>query len=390
MPIFRYKGYSDSGSRAEGVIEADNRSDAVLKLKAQGIFPKEVIESGSQKRLTLFRPSPHILADMTRRLATLHTSGVPLIDAFSALSNEQKGQWKTILVDLKDALAGGSSLDRAMQSHPEIFPDFYTGMIAAGESSGRLDEVLTKLADYLETDVSIKSRVRTALIYPSFMACISIVILFFLFTFVIPKITRVFEDTSTALPMITVVLIWVSAFFRKFWWLIVLLILGALWLTGKARERNREFFDRLILLEPTGTVMSLYMLRFCLTLGFLLSGGLPILKSLQLTAKAVGNAHIEKIITAAESRVSQGASLSGSLSGFPPTLLQIMSTGEQTGRLPELLQKSAATYEEEFDRRLQRFIGMLEPSLILLMGLIVGFIVVAVLLPIFELNQIMQ
>jgi general secretion pathway protein F len=390
MPIFRYKGYRDGGTQAEGILEADSRSDAVLKLKARGIFPKEVTESVSRKRFTLFRPSPHTLADMTRRLATLHTSGVPLIEAFSALSSEQKGQWKTILVDIKDALASGSSLARALQGHPGIFPEFYTGMIAAGESSGRLDEVLTKLADYLETEVSVKSRVRTALIYPAFMACVSIVILFFLFTFVIPRITRIFEDTSTALPMITVILIWISAFFRKFWWLAILLFLGAVRLIGKAREKNREIFDRLILLEPTGTVMSLCMLRFSLTLGFLLSGGLPMLRSLQLTAKAVGNAHLDRIITEAESRVSQGASLSGSLEGFPPTLLQILSTGEQTGRLPELLQKSAASYEEEFDRRLQRFIGMLEPSLILLMGLIVGFIVVAVLLPIFELNQIMQ
>ncbi|UCD34323.1 MAG: type II secretion system F family protein, partial [Nitrospiraceae bacterium] len=201
---------------------------------------------------------------------------------------------------------------------------------------------------------------------------------------------RIFEESAATLPFITIVLIWISTFLKKAWWFLVILAAAVPVLYRKILGTKREVVDRLLLREPTGILMGLYMLRFSMTMGFLLSGGLPILQALKLTSKAVGNMVLEKKITAAESLVSQGAKLSSSLEGFPPTLTQIIATGEQTGQLPEVLQRTAASYEAEFDRNLQRFIGILEPSLILLMGLVVGFIVVAVLLPIFELNEIMR
>ena len=158
----------------------------------------------------------------------------------------------------------------------------------------------------------------------------------------------------------------------------------------KVKAGNRELIDSILIKEPIGILMSLYMLRFSMTMSFLLSGGLPILSSLELTAKATGNLSLEKKILAAQEHVSQGAMLSASLEGFPQTILQIISTGEQTGRLPEVLKMTATTYEEEFDRKLQRTIGLLEPFLILFMGLIIGFIVLSVLLPIFEINQLIR
>jgi general secretion pathway protein F len=277
-----------------------------------------------------------------------------------------------------------------MQAHPEIFPDFYTGMIAAGESSGKLNDVLQKLASFLETDIKIKNKVRTALIYPIFMACVSVVILVFLFTFVIPKITKIFEDTATSLPFITVILIWISAAFKNFWWLMLAAVAGIVMLFRKVSKSRRDIIDYVLLKEPTGILMELYMLRFTLTMSFLLSGGLPILHAMQMTSKATGNVVLENKIIEAKSMVSQGARLSSSLEGFPQSILQIISTGERTGKLPEVLEKTAESYEAEFDRKLQQAMGLLEPSLILIMGLIVGFIVVSVLLPIFELNQIMR
>ena len=276
-----------------------------------------------------------------------------------------------------------------MQAHT-VFPEFYTGMIAAGEKSGKLTEVLLKLADYLEREANTKNKVKTALIYPIFMASVSILIVSFLFTFVIPKITRIFEGTSASLPFITVILIWITTAFQKFWWIFLSLIAGAVILFRKIIKTKKEIIDSFLLKDPTGILMSLYMLRFSMTMSFLLSGGLQILSAMKLTSKATGNVVLEKKIISAKELLTQGPRLSASLEGFPPTLLQIISTGEQTGRLPEVLNNTAASYEAEFDRRLQRAVGLLEPVLILIMGLIVGFIVLAVLLPIFELNQLIK
>ncbi|MBS1111875.1 MAG: ral secretion pathway protein [Nitrospirae bacterium] len=390
MPIFKYRGYNQNGAEIDGLIEADGQRDAAIKIKAGGVLPREITENFfARKRFSFNRPSPFVLSAITRSLSVLLSSGVPLTDAINSISSEQKGVWKGILTEIKEELAGGSTLARAMQAHV-VFPEFYTGMIAAGEKSGKLTDVLLKLADYLEREANTKNKVKTALIYPIFMASVSILIVSFLFTFVIPKITRIFEGTSASLPFITVILIWITAAFQKFWWLFLSLIAGAVILFRKTIKTKKEIIDSLLLKDPTGILMSLYMLRFSMTMSFLLSGGLQILSAMKLTSKATGNVVLEKKIISAQELVTQGARLSASLEGFPPTLLQIISTGEQTGRLPEVLNNTAASYEAEFDRRLQRAVGLLEPVLILIMGLIVGFIVLAVLLPIFELNQLIK
>jgi general secretion pathway protein F len=391
MPIFKYRGYDQKGSATEGVIEADGQRDAALKIKTKGIFPREITESVSSRKKTLFKQfSPLVLANITRRLSTLLSAGVSLTEALGALSNEQKGEWKNILIDIKERLAGGASFARALRAYPSIFPEFYSGMIAAGESSGKLADVLIKLADFLEKEINVKNKVKTALIYPTFMACVSVAIVLFLFTFVIPKITKIFEESASALPFITVVLIWISTALKKFWWLLIAIAAGAVMVYRKIRKTRKDIIDRILLKEPSGIMMGLYMLRFSMTMGFLLSGGLPILPAMKLTSKATGNVVLEHKIISAENLVSQGAKLSSSLEGFPPTMLQIISTGEQTGKLPEVLQKTAESYESEFERKLQQVISILEPALILVMGLVVGFIVVSVLLPIFELNEMMR
>ena len=390
MPIFKYRGYNQHGAEIDGLIEADGQRDAAIKIKAGGVFPREITENlFAGKRFSFNRPSPFVLSAITRSLSVLLSSGVPLTDAINSISSEQKGIWKSILTEIKEELAGGSTLARAMQAHT-VFPEFYTGMIAAGEKSGKLTEVLLKLADYLEREANTKNKVKTALIYPIFMASVSILIVSFLFTFVIPKITRIFEGTSASLPFITVILIWITTAFQKFWWLFLSLIAGAVILFRKIIKTKKEIIDSILLKDPTGILMSLYMLRFSITMSFLLSGGLQILSAMKLTSKATGNVVLEKKIISAQELVTQGARLSASLEGFPPTLLQIIATGEQTGRLPEVLNNTAVSYEAEFDRRLQRAVGLLEPVLILVMGLIVGFIVLAVLLPIFELNQLIK
>lgn len=391
MPIFKYQGYKQDGSEIKGTVEADGQKDASIKIKAIGVLPKEITEAiFFKKKILQWKRLPSLLPDITRSLSTMLSSEVPLIEAVGAIASEQKGQWKGILTDIKDRLSAGATLARATQAYPLIFPDFYTSMVAAGENSGRLTEVLSKLADFLEAQTSIRNKVQTSLIYPLFMAFVSILILSFLFTFVVPKITKIFEETAAALPLITVILIWVSTAFRKFWWLLLLLAAGAVVFYQWFKKTKREKIDLILLKLPFGTLQSLYMARFSMTMSFLLSGGIPILSALQLTAKVTGNAVLENKIMAAQNLVSQGAKLSTSLEGFPPTFLQIISTGEKSGQLAEVLERAAISYEAEFDKKLQRVVSLLEPILILFMGLIVGFIVIAVLLPIFELNQLIK
>ncbi len=206
----------------------------------------------------------------------------------------------------------------------------------------------------------------------------------------IPKITKIFKDTESALPFITVVLITISDIFQNYWWVLIGLLFGGIFGLKRLQEKNRLFIDRLILRLPGNIIQSLYFGRFTRTLGFLLEGGLPVLKALELAGRSVGNKLLELRIIDAGKKVAEGARISASLEGFPPVLLQLITTGERSGRLIEVLRKAADSYEEEFSRRVHKALSLLEPVMILSMGLIVGFIVLAVLLPIFQLNQLIK
>jgi len=391
MPIFQYKGYRADGSEAVGTIEANSQKDAALRLKESGLYPKNVKETIYRGRVGIFRRHDvSLLPSTTRQLSTLLSSGVTLMEALSSISEENKGSWQNMLVDIKERVAGGSSLSKAIEGYDRIFPDFYVNMIAAGEASGNLDKVLSRLADYLEAQSSLKSKVRTSMVYPVFMICVAFAVLSFLFTFVIPKITRIFEDTGSALPFITVVLIAVSNFFQNYWWLLIGLLLGGVFGMKRLKEKNRLLLDRLMVRLPGNIAQSLYYGRFARTLSFLLEGGLPVLRALELAARSVGNTLIEMRIAEAGKAVAEGARLSASLEGFPPVLLQLISTGERSGQLVEILKNAADSYEEEFSRRMQKALSILEPAMILCMGFVVGLIVLAVLLPIFQLNQLIK
>jgi general secretion pathway protein F len=391
MPIFQYKGYRTDGSEVAGTLEANSLKDAVLRLKGEGLHPKDVQEAVYRKRFGLFqRYDTSLLPSTTRQLSTLLSSGVTLMEALSSISEENKGLWKNMLVNIKEKVAGGSSFSKSLEEYKNIFPEFYVSMVAAGEAGGNLDKVLSRLADFLESQHNLKSKVRASMIYPVIMICIGFIVLSFLFTFVIPKITKIFKDTQSALPFITVVLITVSNIFQNYWWLFIGILLGGVIGLRRLKEKNRLFIDRLILLLPGNILQSLYFGRFTRTLGSLLEGGLPVLKALELTAKSIGNKVLEIRIIDAGKRVAEGARLSASLEGFPPVLLQLVSTGERSGKLVEILKNAADSYEEEFSRRVQKALSLLEPAMILFMGLIVGLIVLAVLLPIFQLNQLIK
>jgi general secretion pathway protein F len=391
MPIFQYRGYKPDGSLAAGTIEANSAKDAALRLRESGLYLKNVREAVYQRRFSLSRkPDVSLLPSITRQLSTLLSSGVPLMEALDSIAEEQSGFWKNTLIGIKEKVAAGSSLSKAFDEHQQVFPGFYVHMVAAGEASGSLDSVLGNMADFLESDADLRSKVRTSMIYPVFMVCVGFIVLSFLFAFVIPKITRIFRDTQSALPFITVVLITLSDIVQHYWWLLIGALAGGIYGARRLRERNRVFIDRLILKLPGNIPQSLYFGRFARTLGFLLEGGLPMLRALELGAKSMGNTVLEENVNNAGKRVAEGARLSASLEGFPPVLLQLIATGERSGQLVPILKKAADSYEEEFSRRVQKALSYLEPAMILVMGLIVGLIVLAVLLPIFQLNQLIK
>jgi general secretion pathway protein F len=263
-------------------------------------------------------------------------------------------------------------------------------MIQAGEASGALDIVLVKLADFLEHQSVVRSKIRSSMIYPILMAGVSIIVLSFLFAFVIPKLVRIFADTKSTLPLITIILISISNAFAKYWWAIIGILVVIVMSVRKYISKNREKVDRLILKLPGGIVQSLYYARFARSMEVLISGGLPVLAALKLSAAAIGNRALEANIFYAGEKVAEGQTIASSLKGFPSVFVQLVATGEKTGKLAETLKKAASSYEEEFIRKVDRGVSIFEPVMIIFMALIVCFIVLAVLLPIFQLNQLVK
>lgn len=391
MPIFQYKGYRDDGSQISGTIEANSSRDAVLKLKEIGLYPVKINEAVYKKGLSLIKRSQRtLLITTTRQLAILLSSGVPLVEALTSIAEEHKGYWKNLLIGIRDKIISGMGFAKSLEDYRDVFPEFYANMIAVSEASGNLDTVLNQLADFLEAQDIIKSKIRLSMIYPLFMIFTGFIVLSFIFTFVIPKIVTIFKETKTTLPFITIILINISDLFRKFWWIIIGFLIGLIYLFRRLKENNRLFVDKTLFYSPGEIFKNLYYGRFTRALGFLLGGGLPVLKALELSARSTGNKFLEEKIFEAKKRVAEGAKLSSSLEGLSPFLVQLISTGEKSGQLVEVLKKAAETYEEEFSRSIQRFVSLLEPLMILFMGLLVGFIVLAILLPIFQLNQLIK
>jgi general secretion pathway protein F len=374
-----------------GTVEASGLRDAIASVKAQKILPTDVIEATRRKKLGMFhRKDETFLPDMTRQLAILVSSGVPLMESIQNLSEEYQGYYREVLISLKERISEGSELSRALKDYGDAFPDYYIHMLQAGEASGTLDTVLTRLADFLEHQHAIKTKVLSAMIYPLLMTGVSFVVLSFLFTFIIPKIVRIFTETKSALPLITHILISISNVVTTYWWVIAGLLIALTISAKRYRTQNRKKTDALLLKLPGKIIQSLYYARFARSMEVLLAGGLPILAALKLSGKSTGNTALEDFVYRAGEKVAGGQTISSSLQGFPPLFVRLVATGEKTGKLAETFSKAASSYEETFTRKMDRLVSIFEPAMIILMGLIIGFIVLAVLLPIFQLNQLVK
>lgn len=403
MPTFRYSAYRAEGGPISGTIEADNVREARIRLKKDGLYPRNLVpveETAPAGALKLFRRRTALpeLALMTRRLATLVGSSVPVFEAITTLyEQEEPGELKKVLGRVRDRLAEGANLAKALAGEAEVFSESYTSMVAAGEASGALEIILDRLADFLEDQEEVRSRVITSLAYPVLMVIVGSAVMMFLLAFVVPKITVIFEQNKATLPLITVLLIKTSNLVRDGWWALLLMGIAAVCGSKKALKREHvrfkrdEFLLRLPLVGPL--LRGLILSRFAKVLGLLLESGVPIIRAMEITGEVVVNRKYREFFRAAREDIVEGGSLSASLrssSLFPPLLVHMVSVGEKGGKLEAMLQKAGNAYEKEFSASVARFMALLEPLLVLAMGLAVGIVVLAVLLPIFQLNQLIK
>jgi type II secretion system protein F len=404
MPVYEYKALDKRGKSCKGLIDADSESKARSKLRSGGKYPVTIRESLSRaksSRQGFFGGSlfERIKSDeihvVTRQLATLIGAGIPLINALASLIEQSANPaLKRVLADIRDSVNEGSTLTNALSQHPKLFSNIYINMVRSGEASGSLDVVLERLADFGENQKALQAKFKAALVYPIFMAVIGTGILFFLISYIVPNITRVFMDMERVLPLPTRILILASDLLRSYWWLGALLLIGLFTLIRLflARESGRRVWDRTKLSFPIiGSVnRKIILARFASTLGSLLNSGVPLITSLQIVSSLVNNQLIGKVIDEAIEKIEKGKSMSSALESsvwFPPLFLQMVSVGEQSGQLETMLDKVAGAYEREVESAIMGMTALIEPIMITAMGAAVGFVVLSILLPIFEMNQ---
>ena len=400
MPLYKYTAFDKSGKKKRGVIEALSQKAASRKLKGQGLFPTELglsrnTESSSDRGVALRRVSAMQLGVVTRQLSTMLTAGMPLDEALAAVADQQnRNQLGSVLSQIREDVLQGSTFHTSLKAYPKIFPPIYTNMVQVGEASGTLDKVLLQLAEFMDDQARFNSQLKAALTYPVLMFLVGSGVLVFLMIFVVPKITRMLEDLDQALPLPTMLLMSFSGFLADFWWVLLLMIVLALWLGRRfsLTARGRIWFDKkrfgLPLIGPLALQNA--TARFARTMATLLRSGVPMLTSLEIVQNLLGNNYLQRAMDVIREKVTEGAGLSEPLKesgAFPPMLAQMIAVGERSGELESMLFKIAEIYEHQVQTRLNGMMSLLEPLMILVMGTVVGFIVLAVLLPIFQASQ---
>ena len=408
MSVYEYTALDEKGRESKGFVDAMSVAAARQKLREEGVYPTEINQAVDKKDTALTgvlginlwqRVSTKDVSVFTRQLSTLLGAGIPLVPSLSVLIAQTKNQLlKQTLAQIREQVNEGKSLTQGMLNFPRIFPPFYVNMIRAGESSGTINLVLERLADFSENQQALMSKIRSALAYPIIMLFIGSAVIFLLMTFVVPKITGIFTDMHQTLPLITIVLIAISNFLKSFWWLILILLAAAIaafkyMTTGT--EAGKRLWDTAKLKIPVwGQVnRKIAIARFCRTLATLLQSGVPLLSSMEIVRNVVNNILIGEAISKASKDVEEGKGLSGPLtqSGlFPPMVTEMVAVGEQSGTLEKMLNRVATAYETESQSDIMVMTSLLEPLMILVMGLVVGFIVISILLPIFEMNQLVR
>jgi general secretion pathway protein F len=401
MPVFLYKAADQRGRTLDGVMEAPDAKAVVERLHREEYFPIEVVPQVERRPIWPVLGGRRIkhreLLAFTQQLATLLEAGLPLDRALSVLEElSATSRLKTVVGDLLRSVRGGTSLSEALAKHPpRPFSRLYINMVRAGEKGGVLEVTLRRLAEFLEAAQEFRGAIVSALIYPILLTTVSGAAVIFLLTFVIPRFATIFADLGQAIPLPTQVLLTVSRLFAGSWWVLGLLVLAGV-LGARIILATREgqlAWDRACLRIPLvgAVVLKLEVARFARTLGTLLRSGVPMLAALEVVREVLGNQLLVRAMEQLREGVKRGAGLSapmGQSRVFPPLALHMVRVGEETGRLEEMLLKVAETFETDVRSAVRRLIGLLEPSIILIMGLVVGFIVVAMLMAIFSINEV--
>ena len=411
---FDYIASDDKGKETKGSLDADNTVNAINILRGKGLYPTSVVESTERKisisgmglpreekkgfflsnffRRKVRQKSLMIFA---RQLAVLIDAGLPILKSLHVLKEQEKSKaLREVIVNLSDAVEGGSTFSEALSRHPKVFSKLFINMVRAGEAGGVLDEVLNRLAEFMEKSHRLRARIKSAMVYPTLVLFFAVGIVSFLVTIVVPKFSEIFLDMEIDLPAMTSMLIQVSDFSKQRWYFIVLAfaLLVILFKWAYRSQQGKFALDKLVLKTPIfgDLILKVAIARLTRTLGTLISSGVPILKALTIVRETIGNEVIVRAITLIHDSIREGESIVGPLRQsqvFPPMVAGMVDVGEQTGNLAEMLIKIADTYEEEVEVAVQGLTSVLEPILIVTLAVIVGFIVIAMFLPLIKLMQ---
>jgi general secretion pathway protein F len=407
MAVYAYKGVDARGKSVKGVRDADSPKALRGVLKRDGVLATEILEQSEAARKAardidfgkLFRRVSQLdVAIATRQLSVLLRSGVPLVEALSALIEQlDHPELKNAYTDTRNQVNEGSTLADALKAHPKIFPSLYINMVSAGEASGTLEEVLGRLAEFLDDQTRLQSKVRGALAYPIVMAVVVVLILFLMMSVVVPKVTAIFENFNQTLPWYTRLLIFVSDIFSNYWWLLAALLVGGIYWFRRwlATDEGRRKWDLFILEVPLfgPLLIMVAVARFSRTLATLLASGVPVLTAMDITRNVLGNTELMRVVEDARESVREGEGIAKPLrqgERFPPIVTHMIAVGERTGQLEEMLIHVADAYDQQIEVRVGALTSILEPLLIVVMGAVVGGIAFAILMPLLQLNEMIQ
>ncbi len=398
MPRYRWEGKTLRGEKKKGEMEAPDEGSVRTHLRQQNVIPTKVVAKGKEISLSLGRQKvkKKDVAVFTRQLATMIDAGLPLVQSLDILCAQQENKaFKEVINNIKEDVEGGSTFAGALGKHPKVFDELYVNLVVAGEEGGILDNVLNRLAVYIEKAEALKKKIKSALVYPSAIVGVAIIVVAVLMIFVIPVFEKMFTSAGHTLPLPTLIVIGISTLLKKyiFFLIVALVILAFMFRRYHSTEKGKMAVDKLILKLPVFGMLfrKVAVARFSRTLSTLITSGVPILDGLSITSKTAGNKPIESAIMKARASISEGETIAEPLARsevFPPMVTQMIAVGESTGSLDSMLTKIADFYEDEVDVAVGTLTSLLEPMLMVFLGVTVGGVVIAMYLPIFKMATV--
>jgi len=396
MPIYKWEGRTAKGAVKKGEMEAPTEAAIRIHLRQQNIIPTKIDSKGKDINISLpflkKKVKQRAVAIFTRQLATMIDAGLPLVQSLEVLSSQQDSKvFKDVIREVREDVEGGSTFAGALKKHPTTFNELYTNLVVAGEEGGILDTILNRLAAYIEKAEALKKKVKSALIYPATIVTVAVAVVIILMVFVIPVFETMFQSAGQSLPLPTLIVLAISKLIKKYIiiFIPVLILLFFLFTKYYRTQNGRAVVDRLILKSPVfGPLFrKIAVARFSRTLGTLVSSGVPILDGLAIVSRTSGNRAIEIAIMNARASIREGETIAEPLSRsglFPPMVIQMIAVGESTGALDSMLSKIAEFYEDEVDVAVSNLTSLLEPLLMIFLGVVIGGVVIAMYLPIFN------